>query len=794
MEIALKVIQTKILNKCFRELNRAGKKGKDCITKVRAAMTEAGSEGEIKSLKRTNHGESRIENAEKYDLGDGYRLVVQLVDGGDKVRAFLFAGKHDDAEEWLDNHKDYKWVESGKDKTLEFVKVSTKGAGETFTVFPDLDTPEELLALPLLRSVERKKMEELCGLELTNYAYSINSERWEEDPNGIIEFIEKDFGIEKAMLFIDLLSLAHAREFSALETRIEVEKGSAVVASDEIIAEAMFDPKNSETFVTWDETHSLPEDSSWSDWLLFLHPKQKELALKDFNGPARLRGVSGSGKTCVMLHRARYLVKKYKQKIVILTLTESMRKLLESLVKELCGVESSFIDTFTINGFAEKLIIDLHPEGQSSFMRLGEQGMRELSRSVREYVKSHTQYRDSAVFGAGAVSIDKFIDEEVSHIRSRLLPSEYENYLDGKTFKRVGRGKALSASDRKIFLDAAKFKDQQLKEVLKMDYEGVVSAAVSLLSMNECSSSYGWKKIDNERLRQNVAEHSPYRCVLVDEVQDLSQLEVRMLGLLPVSGGGNISSEKDGLFLVGDGAQKIYSKGFVLKSCGVNVSNRSFVLKKNYRNTREIMRAAYALIENYEYADVDEDNIVNPTEPDFPTAAGEQPAIVKCKDLDAEIEFVARRVFEIVSDYQAVMDDENVYPEICLIGMNSKIRDGLSSKLSALGVKAKELRINAGDLESNCVSVSTIETAKGHEFEYVFIVGVQEGIVPARQFDEFGLSRDASRLYVAMTRACKTLYLVYANDQPNVPSRFLLHIQDYCNEFEYKSGELRRLT
>ncbi|MEQ8261440.1 MAG: 3'-5' exonuclease [Alcanivorax sp.] len=786
----MKVIQTRFLNKCFRKLARSGKKGKDAITKVRAAMSEAGSEGEIKSLQRTNNGESRVQNAEKYDLGNGYRLVVQLVDREKGVRAFLFVGTHDDTENWLENHRDYKWVESRKDRTLEFVKVSSVTESSKKAVEPDLDSPEELLKLPLLRGVEKELLRDIADNDLIEYAMGITSEKWEEDSSGVSSYIEDQYGTDSALLFIDLFSLAHAREFKSLRSRIEIDRGGAAVASDNDAAKAMTDPVNSETFVTWDEAASLPENSSWADWLLFLHPKQKELSIREFRGPARLRGVSGSGKTCVMLHRARFLAKKYKQPIVILTLTESMRRLLDSLVNELCGVESSSISTYTINGFAEKIIFDLHPNGASCFTRLGDAGMKDLSRKVRNYVKSHEDFRGGVFSGEKGSSIEKFIDEEISHIRSRLLPSEYDKYKDGKMFKRVGRGKALMTSDRRAFLDAAKYKDEQLRQLLKLDYEGVVSGAVALLSLDKSCADYGWKSIDRERLKKKVYNYAPYRCVLVDEVQDLSQLEVRMLGLLPVRGGSNISLEKDGLFLVGDGAQKIYNKGFVLKSCGVNVANRSFVLKKNYRNTKEIMRAAYALIENYEYADVDEDNVINPTEPDFPEAVGERPYIVKCKNTQDQVDFSVERVESIIKDYQALVDDDRVYPQVCLIGLNSKIRQSLSDRLSKKCLNAQELRKNAGKLESNCISISTIETAKGHEFEYVFIVGVQEGIIPAKKVDEFGISRDASRLYVAMTRACKELYLVYSSHSGSAPSRFLLNIQEFCSEFEFKAGRL----
>ena len=148
-----KVIQTKILNKCFRTLSKHGKKGKDAITKVRAALSEASTEGEISSLQRTKHGETRLLNVEKFDLGDGYRLIVQLVDGKNNIRAFLFAGDHDDSQHWLDSHKDYVWVENTKDKTLNFVQISEKEPRSQIVVSPDIESPEALLSIPLLRHI-----------------------------------------------------------------------------------------------------------------------------------------------------------------------------------------------------------------------------------------------------------------------------------------------------------------------------------------------------------------------------------------------------------------------------------------------------------------------------------------------------------------------------------------------------------------------------------------------------------------------------------------------------------------
>ena len=97
------------------------------------------------------------------------------------------------------------------------------------------------------------------------------------------------------------------------------------------VAPAMLAIENSESFITFDDPDEFSNffaNHSMSDWMLFLHPEQKKIAEKDFRGPARLRGVSGSGKTSVLVHRARYLAKKYRQPVLLVTLTESMRKLL----------------------------------------------------------------------------------------------------------------------------------------------------------------------------------------------------------------------------------------------------------------------------------------------------------------------------------------------------------------------------------------------------------------------------------------------------------------------------------
>jgi superfamily I DNA and RNA helicase len=143
-----------------------------------------------------------------------------------------------------------------------------------------------------------------------------------------------------------MLILAHKGDLSAVRNRLQFFAGKASIVEGKELAAAMAKPANSEQFVSFDEITDLLEDAlggDWEDWMLFLHPKQKELVKKEFNGPARLRGVSGSGKTIVMIHRARYLARKYQHPVLVITLTHSTRILLDQLLRKLCGPEIGLI-------------------------------------------------------------------------------------------------------------------------------------------------------------------------------------------------------------------------------------------------------------------------------------------------------------------------------------------------------------------------------------------------------------------------------------------------------------------
>lgn len=97
--------------------------------------------------------------------------------------------------------------------------------------------------------------------------------------------------------------------------------------------------------------------------------------------------------------------------------------------------------------------------------------------------------------------------------------------------------------------------------------------------------------------------------------------------------------------------------------------------------------------------------------------------------------------------------------------------------------------------EQDAVRLMTVHAAKGLEFPYVFITGLEEGLFPHERLDDKGVDHEEERrlFYVAITRAAKKLWLTYANSRMifgstrvNLPSSFLSDISEDVLEVEGK--------
>ena len=99
--------------------------------------------------------------------------------------------------------------------------------------------------------------------------------------------------------------------------------------------------------------------------------------------------------------------------------------------------------------------------------------------------------------------------------------------------------------------------------------------------------------------------------------------------------------------------------------------------------------------------------------------------------------------------------------------------------------------------KSNSIKLMTVHSAKGLEFDYVFIVGLEEGLFPHERLggdDNVDEEEERRLFYVALTRARKKVYLshtfmrtIYGKQQVNTPSEFLTDI----DEVHLTTGENR---
>ena len=117
---------------------------------------------------------------------------------------------------------------------------------------------------------------------------------------------------------------------------------------------------------------------------------------------------------------------------------------------------------------------------------------------------------------------------------------------------------------------------------------------------------------------------------------------------------------------------------------------------------------------------------------------------------------------------QAVTVDPETLDEIDPEGSGMSVRGGTTAFL-------EEVALNqAQDEGLNGVNLMTIHLAKGLEFNYVFVVGCTEGILPHERSykSNEGIAEERRLMYVAMTRAKKSLFLTLHE----TPSRFLNEI------------------
>jgi len=464
-----------------------------------------------------------------------------------------------------------------------------------------------------------------------------------------------------------------------------------------------------------------------------LDPVQTQLVLTDLilpppPGPQLVRdlrvrlvrGVAGSGKTLLLLFRAKLLhALQPNWELLILTYTKDLATYLRTWYRRLGGKPHHL----TITHFHKWCRDQLQTLGAWQ-EPLDEASRRGLLARLRQTIP-----------GAEAFAVE-FLAEELQWLKESVTPLTRDAYLKAP---RRGRETKLTPAQREIVFQVFEQYQATLTRLKRLDW-----AEVPLRVL---------QAIEEGRLPRHR-----YHAILVDETQDFAPSWFRVI--LPM-----VKPETNLLFLVGDGAQRLYRRDLRWAKLGIPLTGgRSRILRRVYRNTVEIATFAATFLKQ-QRAVLEELAALGEAFPepdvDHPWARhGPTPSFHSFATREAEATFLGQEITQLLH--------HGVSPAaILVLGVR---REGLKPLVRALttrGIPATLIKQEGLLVDAPTVKLGTVHSAKGLEFPIVFFSLTDLLPTPPLTFDDdLGLpTAEAARLlYVGMTRAQDRLYLMYAGE------------------------------
>ena len=460
-------------------------------------------------------------------------------------------------------------------------------------------------------------------------------------------------------------------------------------------------------------------DYPWEKWTVFLHTAQRQLVEKDYNGPARVAGSAGTGKTIVALHRAAFLTRTHPDaRVLLTTFSDTLANALRTKLKRLITHEPRLAERLEVHSI-NAVGLRLYELNVGPIHLVTPEALRERIRQVSESI-------ENAKFS------QQFLLTEWEQVVDAWQLESWEEYRD---VKRLGRKTRLPEVQRRLLWSIFEPVRAGLRAEKLITHADMFSRlATHLLS----------------------SKHMPFEFTVVDEAQDVDVAQLRFLAAL---GGGRPNS----LFFAGDLGQRIFQQAFSWNALGVNIRGRSRTLHINYRTSHQIRMQADKLL-GPEMSDVDGNTEARRALSVF---NGPVPIIKILSTYEDEIKTVAQWLSGLMN--------EGIKPHEIGIFVRSDselARACHAAKQAGLTVKVLNEHVETA---SGYVSVCTMYLAKGLEFRAVAVMACDDEIIPSQDrietvADSADLEEvyDTERhlLYVACTRARDHL-LVTSGDAPS---------------------------
>ena len=235
-----------------------------------------------------------------------------------------------------------------------------------------------------------------------------------------------------------------------------------------------------------------------------------------------------------------------------------------------------------------------------------------------------------------------------------------------------------------------------------------------------------------------------YGAVMIDEGHDFEADWLRLVVQM-------LDPESNSLLMLYDDAQSIYqskAERYTFRSVGISAVGRTKILKRNYRNTDEILACASAFArELLQEVNTDEDSVPRVL-PQPGGRKGPKPLFRESRNLQEEADCIARDIQQRRKAGTA-LNDIGVFHTAPFVG------SAVAESLARAGIPfewLKDAKSKQWQPGHDSVKLMTIHSSKGLQYQVCIIAGA--GCLPYLSKDD-----DARLMYVAMTRATHELVI-----------------------------------
>ncbi len=699
-------VASDFLNSFSRIPRRQQAKVLDFVTRFRADPTSTG----IHYEKIANAADANMRSVR---IGDDYRGIVLKPEAGN-VYLLLWVDHHDRAYQWAERKRYRIHPETGSIQLIEVEEGAPEPAEKAEGGQEDAGLFAGIRDRQLLRlGVPEEKLNWIRTLssqeELDRAMDDLPQEAYEA-----LFFLADGYSFEEV-----------CQEFG------RTDQDQAVDTAD--FGSALEHPDSRRRFVVVEDDLVLAAilNAPLEKWRIFLHPSQQKLVERHWNGPVRVLGGAGTGKTVAAMHRARWLAESIFQgdndRILFTTFTRNLATDIEENLSRICAREAMRrIEVINLDRWVARL---LKKKGYRYQIDYGDR-TRDLWHRAVDLAPAEPDLPLS------------FYREEWERV---VQPQEIDTVEQYMKASRLGRGARLNRKSR--------------REVWKVFEE--YRALLNEHGLREREDALE----DARHVLESASDFFPYRAVVVDEAQDMGPQAFRLIRRMVPE-----EQAENSLFIVGDAHQRIYRHKVVLGQCGIDIRGRSRKLRINYRTTDETRKWAVGLLEGVTVDDLD--GGVDDQKGYKSLTHGAAPEIRRFGSFREEAGFIAAHLQESESKGEALK-------ESCLVVRTNDLLSQYESALSEKGIETYRIRRSQPeDRAAPGLRLATMHRVKGLEFDWVIIAGVNEGVVP---FAGIGADsadpvvqreteiQERALLYVASTRAKKEVLVTSFGE----PSRFL---------------------